>query len=52
MCARKRGAILVEKMALITELNERMFFGTFMEIIRSKHYVYLKVYMESEVFRK
>ena len=51
MCSRNGSAKLVGKVALITELNENISFGAFMEIIRSKYYVYLKVYMESEAFR-
>ena len=40
------------KVAIIKNLPEKMTFGTFMTVIRSKYSRYLWAYMQSEDFRK
>jgi len=52
MCSRNGSARLVGKVALIPELEERMTFGAFMTIIRSRYYCYLYNYFQSSAFRR
>ena len=50
MCARNGSSKLVGKVAIIEK--ERMVFGAFMTIIRSKYNPFLKIYFESAIFRR
>lgn len=52
LCSRNGSAALVGKTALIKGLTEPMTFGSFMMIIRSSYYPFLKTYFEMPVFRK
>ena len=52
MCSRNGSEKLVGKVAMIKELEEKMTFGAFMLIIRSKYYTYLFSYFQSDDFRK
>lgn len=51
MCSRNGSPRLVGKVALIKDLKEKVCFGAFMMIIRSKYYSFLKMYFETEYFR-
>ena len=51
ICSRNGSAALVGKTALIKGLKEPTTFGTFMMIIRSQYYPYLKTYFEMPYFR-
>lgn len=51
MCARNGSARLVGKVARITNLEEKMSFGAFMTIIRSKYNEYLFHFFLSDFFR-
>ena len=51
MCARNGSARLVGKSCLINELNEKMSFGAFMTIIRSKFPYFLQGFFLSEYFK-
>lgn len=51
MCSRNGSAKLVGKVAMIGELDEKMSFGAFMMIIRSKYFAYLKPYFETNAFK-
>ena len=52
MCSRNGSEKLVGKVAMIKEQEEKMTFGAFMLIIRSKYYTYLFSYFQSDDFRK
>ena len=52
MCSRNGSEKLVGKVAMIKEHEEKMTFGAFMLIIRSKYYTYLFSYFQSDDFRK
>ena len=52
MCSRNGSEKLVGKVAMIREAEEKMTFGAFMLIIRSKYYSYLFSYFQSDDFRK
>ncbi len=53
MCSRNGSSSLVGKVAKIPKLNEKMTFGAFMTVIRSKEYSdYLFVYFQLPSFRK
>lgn len=51
MCSRNGSARLVGKVALIKDIDEKMAFGAFMMIIRSKYYPYLLYYFQTDAFR-
>ena len=51
MCSRNGSARLVGKVAVIKDAKERMTFGAFMMIIRSKYYPYLFSYFQTDAFR-
>ena len=51
MCSRNGSARLVGKVAVIKDTKERMTFGAFMMIIRSKYYPYLFSYFQTDAFR-
>jgi Restriction endonuclease S subunits len=51
MCSRNGSSKLVGKVALIPRLNEKMAFGAFMMIIRSKYYSYLTTFFQTQAFR-
>ncbi len=51
MCSRNGSPKLVGKVAIIKNLPEKMTFGTFMTIIRSKYHRYLWAYLQSDDFR-
>ena len=52
MCSRNGSARLVGKVCLIPELSERMSWGAFMTIIRSKYFHYLFHYFRLPAFRE
>ena len=52
MCSRNGSASLVGKVAKIPKLSERMTFGAFMTIIRSRYSDYLFIYFQLPAFRK
>ncbi|PWL32654.1 MAG: hypothetical protein DCO96_03660 [Fluviicola sp. XM-24bin1] len=52
MCSRNGSARLVGKVALISDLNEKMTFGAFMTIIRSEMHHYLLHYFRTQGFRR
>ena len=52
MCSRNGSSRLVGKVALIPRTDEKMSFGAFMMIIRSKYYPYLFTYFQTNAFRK
>lgn len=52
MCSRNGSKRLVGKTATIRNLSEKMTFGTFMMIIRSKYNDYLSWFFKSKDFRK
>lgn len=52
MCSRNGSARLVGKVALIKNAKERMSFGAFMMIIRSKYYSYLMTFFQTDAFRR
>lgn len=52
MCSRNGSARLVGKACLIPELSERMSWGAFMTIIRSKYFHYLFHYFRLPAFRE
>ena len=52
MCSRNGSASLVGKVAKIPKLSERMTFGAFMTIIRSRYSDYLFTYFQLPAFRK
>lgn len=52
MCSRNGSARLVGKVCLIPELVEKMSWGAFMTIIRSKYYHYLFHYFRLHAFRE
>jgi type I restriction enzyme S subunit len=51
ICARNGSRRLVGKCALINELSDRMAFGAFMAIFRSKFNSYIKLFLESPLYR-
>ncbi len=51
ICARNGSRRLVGKCALINELSDRMAFGAFMAIFRSKFNRYIKLFLESPLYR-
>lgn len=51
MCSRNGSTALVGKVAMIPELPEKMTFGAFMTIIRSRYYDYLFTYFRLNAFR-
>jgi len=51
MCSRNGSKRLVGKIAVIKNLTERMTFGTFMTIIRSKYNQFLSYFFVSDLFR-
>lgn len=51
MCSRNGSARLVGKVALLPAMKERMTYGTFMMIIRSKYTPYLFYFFKSDTFR-
>ena len=51
MCSRNGSARLVGKVCKIPKLKERMSWGAFMTIIRSKHHNYLFQYLQLPAFR-
>ena len=52
ICARNGSKTLVGKSALIGELNEAMTFGAFMAIFRCSISPYVKLYLDSPLFKK
>lgn len=52
MCSRNGSARLVGKVCLIPDLNEKMSWGAFMTIIRSKHFRFLFHYFRLPAFRE
>lgn len=52
MCSRNGSANLVGKVALIKGLKKPTSFGAFMMIIRSSYYAFLKVYFETDAFKR
>jgi type I restriction enzyme M protein len=51
MCSRNGSKRLVGKIAVIKNLTEKMTFGTFMTIIRSKHNQFISYFFISDLFR-
>jgi type I restriction enzyme S subunit len=51
MCSRNGSKRLVGKIAVIKNLTEKMTFGTFMTIIRSKYNQFLSYFFVSDLFR-
>ncbi len=51
MCSRNGSKRLVGKIAVINNLSEKMTFGTFMTIIRSKYSQFLSYFFLSDLFR-
>jgi type I restriction enzyme M protein len=51
MCSRNGSKRLVGKIAIIKNLPEKMTFGTFMTIIRSKYSQFLSYFLVSDLFR-
>ena len=52
VCARNGSKNLVGKSAIITELKEPMTFGAFMAIFRSQINNWVKIYLDSPLFKK
>ena len=52
ICARNGSKNLVGKSAIITELKEPMTFGAFMAIFRSQINNWVKIYLDSPLFKK
>ena len=52
MCSRNGSAALVGKVALIPQFKERVTFGAFMTVIRSRYYNYLFEYFQQPAFRE
>jgi len=52
ICARNGSKALVGKSALIKELPEKMVFGAFMAIFRSNYNDYVRIFLNSPIFRK
>ena len=52
MCSRNGSAALVGKVALIPEMDEKVTFGAFMTIIRSRYFSYLYIFFQLFAFRK
>lgn len=52
ICARNGSKNLVGKSAIITELKEPMTFGAFMAIFRSKINEWVKIYLDSPLFKQ
>jgi len=52
MCSRNGSAALVGKTAIIPELNEKMYFGAFMMVLRSEQPRYLNSFFGSKAFRQ
>ena len=52
MCSRNGSAALVGKVAMIPQFKERVTFGAFMTVIRSRYYNYLFEYFQQPAFRE
>ena len=52
MCSSNGSARLIGKVAMIPKLNEKMSFGSFMRIIRSRYNHFLFYFFRSEFFRE
>lgn len=51
MCSRNGSANLVGKVALIPSLGEKMTYGAFMTLIKTKYYYYLFIYFQMSYFK-
>jgi len=52
ICSRNGSKSLVGKSALIEGLNEPMTFGAFMAVLRSPYARYIKIFLDSDLFRR